>query len=218
MNKLVAISAVAAVPTVAPAMGSGPSEAETLLADLTNQLIVAVAESRRLWGIVDDWDGERLYGKMPSVLRIQPNDVHFGHTPWEATDEFWHRPCDIVKWRCTEEWTTERIETDDGFEVKMRRILPSEELRTRAEEIVAAWEKWRRTKKEPRAYKAARRAFDNADRIEESLVNKILEIRATSLAGLISKARCAELYVFDREEFSSSIAADVLALSDRVAA
>jgi hypothetical protein len=42
-------------------------------------------------------------GPPPEVLRIQPRDLELGRKPWQATDEFWHRPCDIDQWRKVDE-------------------------------------------------------------------------------------------------------------------
>lgn len=43
-------------------------------------------------------------GDPPEVLRIRPRDLELGRKkPWRATEEFWHRPCDIGQWRSVDE-------------------------------------------------------------------------------------------------------------------
>jgi hypothetical protein len=81
---------------------------------------------------------------------------------------------------------------------------------------VVAYDEWKAAKeKKPRGFKAAQRAYDKAERIERTLEGKIHAIRATTIAGMTAKARCAELYYFECgvvDNFRNSIAKDLLAL------
>jgi hypothetical protein len=222
MNSLVALPIAAAVPTTAPAMDFPVAPVapfipagDLKLVELAEQFIAAVAERRRLADIRDEVLRAHRMSGFPEALRVRPGDAKFGRTTWEATDEFWHRPCDIGKWRNINEVEHEMKGTADGFVVTVRRKEPAAELRERAEEIVTAYDKWdaEQKKKPPAAYKAAKRAYEKADRIEITLEEQIHTIQATTIEGMIAKARCAEVYELDDlSGFSHSIINCLLAL------
>ena len=44
-------------------------------------------------------DAEETRYPLPPALRIRSTDLELGRKPWQATDTFWHRPCDIGQWR-----------------------------------------------------------------------------------------------------------------------
>jgi hypothetical protein len=97
----------------------------------------------------------------------------------------------------------------------VRTIKPSDELRERAEEILAAYDKWdAEHQKKPPGYKAAKRAYERAADIETGLEQQINAIQATTIEGMIAKARCAEVYHFENGtvDFGVSITKDLLAL------
>ena len=94
----------------------------------------------------------------------------------------------------------------------IRTIKPAEDLRTRAEEIVTAYDKWDNRKK-PRGHVAAKRAFEKADRHERRLAERVQALQATTVEGLIAKARCAEIYDFDDcAGVAASIGRDLMSL------
>jgi hypothetical protein len=97
----------------------------------------------------------------------------------------------------------------------VRTIKPSDELRERAEEILAAYDKWdAEHQKKPAGYKAAKRAYERAADIETGLEQQIDAIQATTIEGMIAKARCAEVYHFENGtvDFGVSVTKDLLAL------
>jgi hypothetical protein len=220
MNSLVALPIAAAVPTTAPAMDfplapiAPPASADLELVELAERLIVAVAESRRLHRIAEEMEDAYRMSGFPEALRVRPGDAEFGRTTWESTDEFWHRPCDIDKWRHIHTSEHKIEDNTDGFVVTVRMIKPTDELRQRAEEIVAAYDKWDAEHQNPPGYKAAKRAYEKAADIETALEQQIDAIQATTIEGMIAKARCAEAYHFENGtvDFSVSIAKDLLAL------
>jgi hypothetical protein len=69
-----------------------------------------------------------------------------------------------------------------------------------------------------RAYRAAERAKDKAFEISGDLRDQIIEIQATSIKGLIAKARCAELLGSGEVEFTQSVLDDLLAMAGKSAA
>jgi len=190
--------------------------ADAELISLTDQLVSAVAESRRLYDIADAMKNAHRNSGFPEALRIRAEDAALGRTPWEPTDKFWHRPCDIDKWRAVDDCEVDKEDSADGYVLRVRTVKAAEDLRERGEEIVAAFDKWdAEHQKEPRGYKAAKRAYEKASDIEAGLERRIRDIQATTIEGMIAKARCAEAYEFKNGtvDFSVSIAFDLLALN-----
>ena len=113
-----------------------------------------------------------------------------------------------------------RNDDEYGVVVTLRYVTPSAEARARVDEIVAAYGEWRAAQeRKPRGYKAAKRAYEEAERIESRLEQRIHSIQATTIEGVTAKARCAELYEFEPGvygDFSVSAAEDLLALNAEV--
>jgi hypothetical protein len=76
---------------------------------------------------------------LPEVLRISPRDLELGKKPHFEDDEFWQRPLDMGQWQNLETYKSECKETDDRLEIVTLKIQPSEELRVRGAEVVAAY-------------------------------------------------------------------------------
>jgi hypothetical protein len=110
----------------------------------------------------------------------------------------------------------ESSDENEKFVISIQYVTPSAEARARADEIIAAFDEWRAAKDtRPRGYKTAKRRYEKAERIESRLERNIHSISATTVEGMIAKARCAELYYFEggiHGDFSESIAHDLLAL------
>jgi hypothetical protein len=233
MNSVVALPIVAALPVAAPAMDfplapiTPPPAADLELVDLANQLVAAEAEFCRLNQIVDQMDGVRFAVTPPDNLKVRASDAGLGiPKPDESSER--HRPngfefydaCEVEKLRKSK-WTDEersgKIDHDDGFTVTVRYKQPSPEARARADEIIAAYDKWlKSTDRKPRGYRAARRAYNNAEKRARELESQIHEIRATTVTGMIAKARCAQVYDFHlgaHAGFCIEIAEDLLALN-----
>lgn len=88
-------------------------------------------------------------------------------------------------------------------------------MRGRAAEIVAAYDKWdAEHQKQPRGLEAAICAYEKAADIETGLEQQIDAIQATTIEGMIAKARCAEVYHFENGtvDLCRSIVEDLLAL------
>jgi hypothetical protein len=94
----------------------------------------------------------------------------------------------------------------------MRTVMPSPAARARADEIVAAFDKWeKQCERKPREYRAAKRANDARETQLWALERKIRDTRAHSLAGLIAKAQKGR-ELDDDETFAEALVADLLAL------
>jgi hypothetical protein len=133
--------------------------------------------------------------ELPEALRILPSDADFGRAPLEVTDEFWRRPCDIDKWRKLDKWVkVTDIMTEDRMEIVIERRDPSPELRSRADEIVAAFDAWKARGRKPRGFKKLEREMKKADREYQRIERIIADTRATTFTGLLAKIRCAQAY------------------------
>ncbi|MBH5397148.1 hypothetical protein HZZ13_04990 [Bradyrhizobium sp. CNPSo 4010] len=126
----------------------------------------------------------------PEVLRIRPRDLELGRKAFEASDEFWRRPCDIGQWRHVDQWETEKEETPDTFAIIQRRIPASEELAARGREIVEAFDAWH---KRPRGYVKADREVKRRGRICAQLAAEVAATPAATIEGMRAKLRCVEI-------------------------
>ncbi|WP_050387920.1 hypothetical protein [Bradyrhizobium pachyrhizi] len=150
------VRSIASIPVAAaaPASASLAQMADTPQADdaqllaLGGEYIVAEQRYLDLLLVLDEMSDRR--DSPPEVLRIRPRDFALGRKA-EEDAEFWCRPCDITQWRHLTERRTEKKETDDRLELVQWKIEPSEELRQRGAEIVAAFDEWR-ARKPPRIY------------------------------------------------------------------
>jgi hypothetical protein len=162
---------------------------------------------------------DRMQGKilgLPDALRIRPEDAELARKAHVSTDEYWHRPCDIGQWRRLETWEqVSKIDTADRLEIALRKTEPSKELRTRAEEIVSAYDNWTATRKRPRGYRKAVREMNRAERAYMRLEAQICETPATTLEGMRAKVRCAQAYMKeeDIDRIDGGSAAESMAVS-----
>ncbi len=131
-------------------------------------------------------------GPLPEVLRIQPRDLEFGMKLFQPSDEHWHRPCDITQWRDVDRWEIERQETADSLTITTRRIPASDELRSRAVEICAAYDAWYNQPRK-RGFAKAAKAKERASRAYHRAEAAVCSERATTLSGLQAKLRCIEI-------------------------
>jgi hypothetical protein len=199
MNKLVSLPVAAAIPIAAPAL----LVPEPAVAD-DSKLLALVEEymvAHRLWNelsnIADEMSIER--GPPPEVLRIRPRDLEMGRKPWRATDDFWHRPCDIGQWRSVDETKSKWREKGDRSILVTWKVRAPEELRLRAAEIVTAYDQWWGSARPRRGYKKALRESNRAQRNYYRLENEIAETPAGTIEGMMAKIRCAKLWGYRGE-------------------
>jgi hypothetical protein len=212
VNKLVSLPVVAALPTAAPAMlaPETPQADDSKLLALADEYIVA---ERRYGDLAMALDHMNEHVNPPEVLRVWPRDFELGRKlTFDEGDEFWHRPCDITQWRSLIEYKTEWKETDDRAEMVQWKIKPSEELRLRGAEIVAAFDAWWHRKK-PRGYKKAERERRRAERAVFQLEEQICSMPATTIEGMQAKIRCAEAWERDKLESLTNGCSEAMALS-----
>jgi hypothetical protein len=190
-----------------------------------DQLAAAATESRRLNRIVDEMDGIRWGIDPPAGLEIRSGYAALGIPQPDQTGEFIRRGfygetavARLRKSKWIDQDASTSCEDQDQYVVTIRYVTPSTETRARADEIVTAYDEWKvAQEKKPRGYRAAKRAYNKAERLETSLEQKIHAIQATTVEGMIAKARCAELYYFESGVagcFMESIAKDLLAMRE----
>jgi len=152
--------------------------------------VTAVAADSEILALVDEYiDAQKRYGDLatrademqmdygtpPEAPRIRPCDLdELGRKPpLRSTDEFWHRPCDIDQWRSVDGVKSKCREKGDRSILVTWKVRASEELRSRAAEIVTSYEEWRSKGRPRRGYKKALRESREAERNYIRLERKI---------------------------------------------
>jgi hypothetical protein len=85
----------------------------------------------------------------------------------------------------------------DGDELlgsTVKAVEPSAAARARADEILAAFDKWNVNGKPPRGYRKAVREQDKARKVWDRIEIQICDTRASTMEGMIAKFRCARAY------------------------
>jgi hypothetical protein len=203
--------------------GDTPADAELLA--LVDQYIAAEAEHLRVCQIANDLEAAFLDKGKPEALQVQPADAELGIRAFFGRLGEDHNQFNIDMLRLPE-WPhpDSKVELALGRLVAERLFRPSAEARSRADEIIAASDEWQRTRqqKKPRRLLAAGRKRDKANAMMAELDEQIAEMPATSLEGMIAKARCAQAYDKDccpdcddpLSMFSASIVRDLLAMGE----
>ncbi|MGY4237289.1 hypothetical protein ACVIIW_006236 [Bradyrhizobium sp. USDA 4449] len=163
-------------PTVS-AVSLPPAHPDAALFDLVDKCVAA--EKRLLNADIALDQLERPLP--PEVLRIRPRDLELGCKPWELAQEFWTAPCDIAQWRQVDKWQT-KIQ---------QRIPATEELSTRGQEIVEAFDSWH--ERRPRGYVKLDRERKRAERAWRIANRAVCATPAATLEGLRAKLRCVEI-------------------------
>src|SRR3979490_866032 len=83
-----------------------------------------------------------------------------------------------------------RDEKDGGFTVTILYVEPAAQAKERADEIVAAYDVWKNACKAPRGMLTAEREEGKTSRRVSVLEAQIIRTAATTLEGLVAKARC----------------------------
>jgi hypothetical protein len=103
---------------------------------------------------------------------------------------------------------------DDDMILHWQNKAPSAEARARADEIIAAFDKWKKERK-PRGFKKAKRECDKAYTSYKQIEDEIADTPATTFQGMLAKIRCAKAY--DKSEkvrgFDSGSCGEAMAFS-----
>jgi hypothetical protein len=231
-----AIAAAAAAVTVAGARPldaalAMPAVADNELIALVEQYIAAEAEHARLCEFANELEDAFLGKGKPAALRVQPEDAELGIRAFIGRLGDDHNSFNIDVLRNVEwphPYSTVEIGVDGSLIVSHlspfeRFFEPCAEARARADELIAASEQWQKTRdrKKPRRLVTAHRKRDQACGRMNELEERITETPATSIAGMIAKARCAKAYDANcypdcddpLSMFSASIVRDLLAMA-----
>ncbi|MEH2468851.1 hypothetical protein V1281_001893 [Nitrobacteraceae bacterium AZCC 2161] len=207
---------------LAAAKSEERGEADVELLDLVDQYVAAQAEHERLRKIAEGLETAFLDEGKPKAVRVRAGDADLGIRAFIGRLGKDHNPFNIDVLRAPE-WPApdSKVELGTGRVriIAERLVKPSAEARARADQIIAAFDQWRKNRKEkkPRRLLTAERKRDECDDRVQALEERIAEMTAATSAGMIAKARCIvdEEYWPDCDDalsiFSTSIVRDLLA-------
>jgi hypothetical protein len=233
MNTLVSLPIVAAMPTAAPAMpvdqlkdafeasNRSNTVADAELIALVDQYVVAEQRYCDLNRKADLIEGESNHRRnpVPEILSWRASDAELGlPSLWSDPKDHppvWDRPIDVNRIRDAEWTVVSKYAIEGECSITLRDVTPSAAARARADEIIAAFDKWHEDAKPPRGYKKAVRERDKAYRASNRLEAQIAETPATTLEGMRAKIRCAQAFECDDDiqNIDSGGATEAMALS-----
>jgi hypothetical protein len=193
------------------------------LLDIAEQYLAAWAELGRRCSKKSQLEEKQFAVKKSEKIKVRAEDSELGLPIFfdrsRSVGEF-YSPLDIdcmrkPKWSVGER----RDEKDDGFTVTILYVEPPAQVRERADEIVAAYDTWKNACKPPRGMLTAEREEEKASRRVSMLEAQITRTAATTLEGLVAKARCVahlSATMGGREEsahMAASLADDLLAMN-----
>lgn len=216
------------LPVGLPPAVAAPSPDDGLLR-LFDEYMVAKSDYRRLREKASRLDRKHAdKHPMPDVVMVQPGDAELG---LPEVPEIQGQPLAyhyrIFELKKTEWPVIEMAEPPEGLQFSrggggelVRYEQPSPAARARADEIIAAHDKWHRARwRKSAADRAVERHRDAAEKLADRLRNKIDRKRAYTIAGLAAKAQLAALEGEDDAQFAdwtlASILRDMRAMSRR---
>lgn len=209
---------------LAAAKSEERGERDQTLLHLVDHYVAAQAEYERLRKIASELEEAFLNKGKPKVLRVQAGDAELGIRAFIGRLGKDHNDFNIEVLRAPE-WPApdSKVELGMGRVIAERLVKPSAEARARADQLIAASDQWRTISKEkkPRRLLAAERERDECDDRIQALEERIAEMPAATIEGMIAKARCVvdEQYWPDSDDalsiFSASILRDLLARGAR---
>jgi hypothetical protein len=203
-----------------PTSMATPSPDAALL-HLFDEYLATDAEYRRLRAIFERGrkQHEAKY-PMPDAMLVQPGDAELGlpkgleHSIWPTS--YIHR---IEELKSPEWLVYETVEPPEGLQfyyesggvVGIRYEPPSAATRARADEIIAAHDKWRpKNRRYPRGLRSIEREKNRALKLQDRLRAKIDRTRALTIAGLAVKAQVAAIEGEDDTQFADTTLASIL--------
>jgi hypothetical protein len=190
---------------------------------LVDDYFAAMAEEKRLGELHEPHERKffeqraKRWQQVPGALRVRPEDLDLGIPPAAATADGVYQPSEMVHLR-SDKWVMsgEVRREGDTITLTTRTAVPSEAARARADEIVAAFDKWTKwCERRSREDRAAKRAYDAATAVTCKLENRIAKMPAMSLAGIIAKTKMGKDAYPDADyepDFVGALIADLLAL------
>jgi hypothetical protein len=132
----------------------------------------------------------------PKALRVQAGDAELGIRAFigRLGKDHNHFNIDVLRAR---EWPApdSKVELGMGGVIAERLVKPSAEAQSRADQIIAAFDQWQKIDKEkkPQRLLTAERQRDECDDRVQALKERIAEMPAATIEGMIAKARCANI-------------------------
>lgn len=198
-----------------PPLPAGWPAPDGELLELAEQFHVAESECGRLNSISDEMDGHRKISP-PETLKVRDGDCNFGLPELNSDARYpgFYGANEVNKMRPQKWLSVTKAMHDDGesFTLTAQYSEPSPEARARADEIVASYDKWeKKVTRRPNGFRAAMRATDKAFERTHEIEEWIVGTPATTIAGMIAKARCEKRVSCG--QFADSIVADLLAIA-----
>lgn len=224
----IATAALASIP--APVAETSPGDLPTstatpspdaALLQLFDEYLAAESEYRRLEAIFERGrkQHEAKY-PMPDAMLVQPGDAELGlpkgleHSIWPTS--YAHRIEELKR----PDWPVyETVEPPKGRQfhyisgsmMGIRYEPPSAATRARADEIVAAHDKWHaKYWRYPRGLRSIEREKNRALKLQDRLRAEIDRTRALTIAGLAVKAQVAAIEGEDDTQFADTTLASIL--------
>jgi hypothetical protein len=181
----------------------------------------AAAEQRRLYKATEilekEWFRRQapLEKQIPVPLHVRPEDLEL-EFPGRAARAGYYKDRDGVGLLRYEKWLRSKmIEDGDESYFYTWKVTPSPVARARADEIIGAFDKWKKQcERRPRGLRSAQRAKNAAEDRLWALERKIHGTRAHSIAGLIAKAQM-DCGVEMADSLGAALIADLVALGER---
>jgi hypothetical protein len=198
---------------------AGPSP-DAALMELGEKYFVAAAEYQRLYAILKR--GQKKHQakySMPDAILVQPGDAELGLPEGVNDSRFGLSYFCRIDQLARPDWPVfKKIEPPEGLRFSRGsggEVVcfgpPSAAARVRADEIIAAHDKWH-TKywRYPRKLRSIERQADRADKVKDQWRRKIDRTRALTIAGLAVKAQVAAIEGEDDTQFADTTLASIL--------
>jgi hypothetical protein len=209
--------------TAAPPAVASPSPDEALL-QLFDEYMSTVAEHQPVYGLYKRGRAKhQAKYSMPDVLRVRPEDAELGlpDKPGDGSSYQW-----CIQELKRAEWPVyDEVDAPVGMQfwgsgTVFRLEPPSAAARARADEIIAAHDRWHaKYWREPREVRSLERRADRLSKQKDKLRAKIDRTRARTVAGLAAKAQVAAIEGEEDTQFADttleSIQRDMRAMGRR---
>jgi hypothetical protein len=204
----------------APMSMSRTGSATTTAASRLCSRLSTVAEYRRAYGLYERGrDQHQARHPMPKTILVQPGDAELGlpEVP-EIDGQPWAYHYRIFELK-NPEWTVlETVDPPDGMRfwstsggTVFRREPPSAAARARADEIIAAHDRWHaKYWRFPREVRSLEREADRASKRKDKLRAKIDRTRAYTFTGLAIKGQVAAIEGEDDTQFADTTLESIL--------
>jgi hypothetical protein len=182
--------------------------------------MVTVAEYRRVYGLCERGrDEHQARYPMPKTILVQPGDAELGlpEVP-EIDGEPLSYVVRIMELKESEWPVLETVDAPDGMRffytsggTVFRREPPSAAARARADEIIAAHDRWHaKYWRYPREIRSLERQADRASKQKDKLRARIDRTRAYTFTGLAIKAQVAAIEGEEDTQFSDTTLESIL--------